>query len=122
MLIKLCGKPYTLRYDFNAMCDMEDILGKSVMEVFKSEDQIGFKVFRSIIWAGLNRTHPMTVEEAGELVGNEIIGKPNRLQELYGQIETCMRQDGVFDEEPAPETPQKAGFNNQEKKAQPKKK
>lgn len=59
---------YTLVYDFNALCEAEDILGPigAAMSSMSDLDKISFKTIRGLVWAGLLAKHPgITIEQAG---------------------------------------------------------
>jgi hypothetical protein len=58
------GRAYKLVLDFNALCEVEDVLGKGEMDLARP------KAIRAIFWASLLRHHPdVTVQEAGDLIG-----------------------------------------------------
>jgi hypothetical protein len=60
-------KARNLKFDFNAICELEDALGKPVTQL--KEENVGFRELRAMLWAGLLHESPdLTVEEAGALV------------------------------------------------------
>lgn len=66
--INLGGKEYKMGYDFNALAELEDKLGRSMLEAgamnFKSVKEI-----RYFVWASLLKDSPnITVQEAGALI------------------------------------------------------
>jgi hypothetical protein len=65
-------KVYTLRYSINAMCDLEERLGQSVVEVgtlMSDPAKLSMSVIRSIFWAGLRDHHEAITEtEAGRIM------------------------------------------------------
>ena len=50
--VELGGKTRLLKYDFNAICDIEERFGKGVAAIF-SEQSVGFNTIRLFLWAGL---------------------------------------------------------------------
>ena len=67
----LDGATYTLRMDFNAMCEFEDATGKDAMETLATFE--GGKVsaldLRALIWAMLKRHHPdVSAQVAGDIL------------------------------------------------------
>lgn len=66
------GRAWTLRFDVNALCDLEDHTGIGVnnigSELAAGNIKLGF--VRACYWAGLRRSKPnITTAEAGELIG-----------------------------------------------------
>ena len=58
------GKAYKLVLDFNALCEVEDVLGAGGMDLARP------KAIRAIFWASMLRHQPdVTVQEAGDLIG-----------------------------------------------------
>lgn len=56
-------RPRRLKYDMNALCEIEDRLGITIAEL--STIKVGMKQTRTIIWAGL-------VHEDGELTEQQV--------------------------------------------------
>jgi hypothetical protein len=65
-------KVYTLSFSTNAMCDLEDRLGKSIVEIgglMSDTSNVRITLMRTIFWAGLRDHHEaMTEVEAGRLM------------------------------------------------------
>lgn len=63
---------YTLRFDMNALVELEDATGMPVPKLalsFGDPEQMSYKLLRSMFWAGLLHHHPdVTVEEAGRIM------------------------------------------------------
>jgi hypothetical protein len=61
-------KPRKLRYDFNAVADIEQKADAGIGEIM-SEKKIGFNVIRLMIWGGLKWEDPkLTPVQAGEIL------------------------------------------------------
>ncbi|ADU50171.1 hypothetical protein Tmar_0046 [Thermaerobacter marianensis DSM 12885] len=64
--LKAGGKTYVLRYTTNAMVQLEEMLGRSVLEIVNNPS---FTDARAMVWAGLLHAHPgLTLEQAGEIM------------------------------------------------------
>jgi hypothetical protein len=63
-------KQYKLKYDFNALCEMEDALGvDSIFETFQQGFNVSAKNIRILIWAGLIHEHEdLTIKDVGRIL------------------------------------------------------
>ena len=69
MVIELGGKNRVIRYDYNALSDLEQAGGASISSLFSDQDNLGFNFIRLIIWAGLKHAEPgLTVQRAGGFI------------------------------------------------------
>lgn len=60
-------RPRKLRFDTNALAELEDALGQPVTAF--DQGNVGIKTLRAMIWAGLLHELPdLTVREAGKLM------------------------------------------------------
>lgn len=64
--LKAGDQTYTLVLDINAICELEELLGKSVAEIGRDMGRIVY--MRAVLWAGLKARHPVTLEEAGKIL------------------------------------------------------
>jgi len=66
------GKVYSLRFTTNSICELEDSLGKPIMQIvndMQSESGASMKLIRSLVWAALLDGHPgIGTKEAGALI------------------------------------------------------
>lgn len=66
------GKVYSLRFTTNSICELEDSLGKPIMQIvsdMQGESGASMKMIRSLVWAALLDGHPdMGPKEAGALI------------------------------------------------------
>ncbi len=65
------GRDLTLRYDFNALCEIEEAAGASFGEVNQKmlEGRAGLKLIRAALFGGLRAHHPeLTLGDAGDLL------------------------------------------------------
>ena len=68
--IELSGKQYTIEFDINSGCDLEDAAGKSIGEVVNDAlTNLSLTSNRLMLWGGLRKHYPdMTLTEAGDLL------------------------------------------------------
>lgn len=83
--VELGGAKFTLRYDFNALAELEGILGESVTYVMAGADKrIGLRFIRAAVYAGLlydrKLSKGMTLEKIGHLLS------PDNLAEVGEQV------------------------------------
>ena len=68
------GKQRTIRYDLNAMAEMEDRYG-SVDKAFEALDSNSIKAVRFMLWAGLIHEDPdLTEKQVGGLIDMQYLG------------------------------------------------
>jgi len=67
---------HTLVFSINAICDLEDALGRSITEIgTEMETGLSMRTLRAVIWAGLQERHPGTSEkQAGDIISE--VGVP----------------------------------------------
>ena len=64
--LKAGEKTYVLRYTTNALVELEERTGRSVMDI---ANRPSFKDARALVWAGLIHANPdLTLEQAGEIM------------------------------------------------------
>lgn len=69
--VELGGKTRILKYDFNAICDIEERTGKGVAAIF-SEQNVGFNTIRLFLWAGLKWKIPgLQPQQVGQWLQQE---------------------------------------------------
>ena len=68
--IKLGGKTYNFRFDFNALCEFSHTIDIPISEIGdKSASQMGPWEIRALIWAGLIWENPdLTVSDVGDMI------------------------------------------------------
>lgn len=66
------GKTHTLKYDFNAICDIEELAGVGISE-FVSEKKVGMNTIRLVLWGGLKwKNNGLTKQQVGFIVRDYI--------------------------------------------------
>jgi len=70
--VELGGKTRLLKYDFGAICEVEERTGKGVAAIF-SEQNVGFNTIRMFLWAGLKWKIPgLQPQQVSQWVQQEI--------------------------------------------------
>jgi hypothetical protein len=66
--IEIGGKRRTLRYDLNALAEIEEKTGRPISQV--SELNVDMRTVRAIVWAGFIHAEPdLTLQEVGSWIG-----------------------------------------------------
>lgn len=106
--LRVSGQTYTLVYDMNAICAFEERAGMGFSQAISALDANGFSfsTVRLLGWAGLQREHGLSLEEAGEVIGSA--GLQSFLEALGRAIEAALPRDDA-DEEAKPAAPKPRG-------------
>lgn len=90
------GEEKIFRLDFNAIADLEALLGMGVGNLI-NEDNIGFNIIRGFYWAGLKwKDKGMTVSRAGNFIQAELNGGKN-FEDLMEPVTEAMIASGIID-------------------------
>lgn len=95
--IELGGRSRRLRFDMNALAELEGVLGRSVAEVISGDGQaLGFASMRALMWAGLrHEDRGITLERAGLLM-QQAIESGMTLADLLAKVSEAVTSCGVF--------------------------
>jgi hypothetical protein len=94
--IEIGGKSRRLRYDFNAIADIEQKAGLGIGALF-DENRAGLNSLRLLIWGGLKwQERGLTVEQAGQIVGDYLSGG-GTLEGLIAKVQRALQLSGVID-------------------------
>lgn len=97
--VVLGGKEKRLRYDFNAISDIEVHFGKGISAIF-NEEQIGFNTIRVFYWGGLKWKDPgLTIERTGNLLFEkfqEYDGEEEAFEALMKPIFKALNKSGLM--------------------------
>ncbi|MCY8048446.1 gene transfer agent family protein [Bacillus haynesii] len=86
--VTLGDKEYSLRYDLNALVELEDRMGVPLSEM--GEMKITIRTVRSMLWAGVLHENPdVTEEELGKYVDME------NLEDIQGAISEAFSKVNV---------------------------
>lgn len=63
------GETYTLQFDINGLCDLEQLMGKASAELVPMMTAGSMTATRAVMWCGLKAKHPdVDLLTAGDLV------------------------------------------------------
>lgn len=79
--ITVSEKEYTLFFDYNTICDIEEEAGKSITSLF-SEDLIGPSVIRILLKGGLQRYHRGITKQAVGFLVRQYMEEGGTVEEL----------------------------------------
>ncbi len=118
--IEIGGKVKRLRYDFNALADIEEKAGVGIGSLFNSE-RIGFSTIRLLIWGGLkHEDRGLTLERAGMLV-KQMIDEGYDFESVAGLVNEALKVSGLFPDDTNPTSPPKQAAASRKKSTNTKK-
>lgn len=95
--VELGGKTRLLKYDFNAICEIEERTGKGVAAIF-SEQNVGFNTIRLFLWAGLKWKIPgLQPQQVGQWLQQEMEEGKTPMSFLQ-QILVALKRAKIFKE------------------------
>jgi len=100
----LLDRPRNIRFDVNALADLEEKLGIGPAQIF-SEERTGYATIRGLLWAGIKwEDKRITVDRAGELL-QTFLEKGGELEKLMMPLAEALTNSGIFPrEEEIPES------------------
>ena len=107
------GKTHRLKYDFNAIADIEEKSGQGMSKIF-STDMMGLHTIRLLVWAGLKHEDPgITTQRAGMII-RDLMNEGSDLEVVMELIADALSKSGVFPKDTFSETenptqPEKSG-------------
>lgn len=85
-----------LKYDFNAIADIEDKLGKPIGALF-SGDGLGFNSLRLLVWGGMKANQPgLTIPAAGLMIQTYSLHGGD-MEKLGSRIVEEIEKSGLFE-------------------------
>lgn len=101
--VEVGGRELRLRYTFNALCEMEAVLGRPALHVIVGLSDMRWRDLRGMLWAGgLHDPKAPSLVELGELIQADLVAHGKRSgghRELYaryyGAINDALVRDGV---------------------------
>lgn len=90
--IEIGGQEYVLRYDFNALAQLEERLGQSIVEVL-GKGNIGFRFVREALIVGLR--NPVNGRSAAE-AANKL--EPSKFSYYFSRIVDALIASGLLEE------------------------
>lgn len=100
-LIKIAGRDYRVRYNFNRLAEVEELLGKHTNETLTDIRILHVRDFRGLLWGGLTGSNGrrLSVIEVGDLIQKHV-DDGGALRDLYGPVETALWSALGLDREP----------------------
>lgn len=87
-------KPRRIRFDTNALCDAEEALGVGIGAMLNQ--QVGFRVIRALLWAGLRwEDRGLTLERTGVLM-QRYIEAGGTVESLAEAVTQALLASGLF--------------------------
>lgn len=94
--VEFGGEEKLLRFDFNAIADMEEHFGKGLASIFR-EENIGFRTVRGLYWAGLRwKERGLTVERTGHLLQEKMEQEGVTIQDLLEPVMEAINKSGFL--------------------------
>lgn len=92
MKLEIADKMYEFEFTINAVCDLEDISGKTFGEVVGTK---GFRGLRALMWCGLSENNPgLTIKQAGKLLQEYL--KTNSQEQFITLVGGAVEQAGFL--------------------------
>jgi len=95
VLINFAGKEREIKFDFNAICAMEEIAGKPLQEIM-SKGNTGFNTIRMMLWAGLRHENKMmTMDRVGEMIQG-LLESGKKLEDVMIKVMEALEKSGII--------------------------
>lgn len=97
--ITIFDKPRKLRFDVNALCDVEPLIGGGLFEVLVDADRMTrLSTIRGLMWAGLKHEDPtLMVGKVGQMI-NQFLQNGGELTVLIKFINDALFASGLLQE------------------------
>lgn len=93
-------KERRLRFDFNALADVEAVLGAGVGHIFK-EENMGFNSLRALYWAALKwEDKGLTLDRTGKILQKVISEDIADMSQLGEYLTEAMYAGGIIKRKP----------------------
>ena len=99
--LEVNGKRYTLKPTFNALCELEELTGKTFGEIATSAQKSRVGALRQLVWAYLQEYHAdeiKTVKDAGRWVQDA--GGLMRVSETIAKLNALNTEESAQEENP----------------------
>ena len=88
--VELGGKTRNIRYNFNALCDVEEATGKSITEIS------GLSSIRVLLWAGLRwEDKSLTAQRVGMWI-EEYLNDGGEMDDLVNAAMKALNSTGIM--------------------------
>lgn len=94
--VEFKGKAHLLRFDFNAIADIEEYFGKGIGAIM-DEERVGFSTVRALYWGGLKwKIKGLTIEKTGKMIQKKMIEDESNFKELMEPIVKGLQASGYM--------------------------
>lgn len=84
-----------LRFDFNAIADLEEKFGKGIAAILR-EEQVGFRALRLFYWAGLKHKDPgLTEQRVGQMLMKKV-ETGETIESLFAPVMEALKASGLL--------------------------
>jgi hypothetical protein len=98
VLINLNNQDMQLKYDLNAVCELEAKANKGLFALL-AEDNFGFNLLRLLTWSGLrHKNRGLTLDIVGIWLGAELV-KGATFDLIFEKIMQALRESGLLGKE-----------------------
>lgn len=97
--VEFGGEVKLLRFDFNAMADLEEHFDKGISAIM-GEERIGFSTIRALYWAGLKwKMKGLTIAHVGDMLTDKMDDEDISFTELMDPITKAIKAAGWIKEQ-----------------------
>jgi hypothetical protein len=94
--VEFNGEVKLLRFDFNAIADIEEYFGKGIASIM-DEERVGFSTVRALYWGGLKwKIKGLTIERAGAMIQSKMQEDGADFKELMQPIVKGLKASGFM--------------------------
>jgi hypothetical protein len=94
--VKLNGEDRYLKFDFNGVCELEEMYNKGIAGILK-EEQMGFKLIRSFYYIGLKWKYKnITPEAVGKEIEEEITANGTNIADLFRPVMDALKKSKLL--------------------------
>src|SRR5690606_12461338 len=86
-------KPRRLRFDVNALADVEDAMGVGIGAIF--QQQVGIRMIRTLLWAGLKWEDPGLTQQRAGLLLQKYLEQGGDLGALVDKLLEALKASGL---------------------------
>ena len=79
-------KQYTIKFDYNAICDIEELSGKGIMQLLENPS---LNTIRFVLWGGLKwKNQGLTKQQVGFIIND--LTSENKYKEVAENLFKCL--------------------------------
>lgn len=94
--VEIGGKVRLLRFDFNAIADIEEYFNKGIVAIM-DEERMGLSTIRALYWGGLKwKMKGLTISQTGSMIQKELEEGNATIADLMKPIAKAMQSSGVM--------------------------